>query len=1161
MGKQEEFSIRFPDGFLCILGRNGSGKSSILHAIFFAFYGKTVNRLSLKDNLNLEDYLSDGQKLCSVTLEFSIGSDVYRIQRTLKKDKKGKVRQQSAKLYKEGLDTPIASTITEANSFINELIKLTQNALMSSNLILQKDVDGLKEIDQNKWNDAINVILNLETFTKSQKVLKNEIKSNLEPELNSKNSEFDEQKDLMEEYINDYKRLLALRKEYVNINHEWRNYKKIVEEYGFIEQNSIILSNLSDLNNDLKLIEREVFNSHQIKCQLINEVVILLKASIENNTLNDLPQIKDNLTTIKTKLETIHKHNNQINDIQDFLSQLIEKKTHLQSQICNKENLSYDFIKKHWNNTSSPKTGESSEINLQINELTSYNRDLDFLVNNIIQDDRTYCDLIQKKNEMSAQVSLINEIGDIIEIEQNKVLYVENFTDYKDLENQENELMNTWKTIEDAECKHLNVIKKLSFYEGIEFDSNRLLEAKKVETNINSSSKNLNELKKKIESIRTEIKKDSRKLPKEYQSSTKEEYQSYRDELKQELASPVKIITLFVDPSARVKVVISLVLIIFGISFGLLYWPWFFFSLVGISLYLIVFYRLKVMYKLVEKRKIIVENILELLEQQEELSSEIEVRNEQLHNYTNILLRLHEVFSNRIGENLRLKLGLIEENIDLISTYHNNIQTELDRQYDKRSELERTKEELEGIISEKTDISREIDENKAKKLKALNLLEKIYAKFPDRYRKYELSQERLTVINSIIENQFSEDKRVISNAKIRIENLRPEVEKIPKKEEALRLNIKLFFKNRYELDHQAETQKEKLNINVKKAWETVENHANCLPERYAITFEKELDSMNQYWDIALDQYNREEYQYSQNLEKIKTNRNSPGKLIEVKQAIKETKQKCKSLWNQVSSNLNEYTIHKHPQPSEFFKSTDHLEGVIDELLSYFEEDEELYDKNKELMDRRQTLKDDKKAQINRIWKGFTDDKFTLTVQSYFKVKVEKETLEYQIKVSDRSIKALKEVNAKILKDQTPLVEHFMSDYMGVISGGIYQNLKLEIIEKEKGGVERHYKVYETESGKYVKLDRMSGGTQDQIMFALRLAFGMTLLPRSEFGPQFLILDEVFSSSDPERRKNMINLIQTKLMDYFKQIIVITHLPDIAKEIPNSIEMSEGKIIY
>jgi exonuclease SbcC len=76
--------IRFKDGITGILGNNGTGKSSLVQAIFFALYG--VQATGISADYIVSAFASPKEK-CEVRLDFRIGGDEYTVLRTFKKGK------------------------------------------------------------------------------------------------------------------------------------------------------------------------------------------------------------------------------------------------------------------------------------------------------------------------------------------------------------------------------------------------------------------------------------------------------------------------------------------------------------------------------------------------------------------------------------------------------------------------------------------------------------------------------------------------------------------------------------------------------------------------------------------------------------------------------------------------------------------------------------------------------------------------------------------------------------------------------------------------------------------------------------------------------------------------------------------------------------------
>lgn len=123
--------------------------------------------------------------------------------------------------------------------------------------------------------------------------------------------------------------------------------------------------------------------------------------------------------------------------------------------------------------------------------------------------------------------------------------------------------------------------------------------------------------------------------------------------------------------------------------------------------------------------------------------------------------------------------------------------------------------------------------------------------------------------------------------------------------------------------------------------------------------------------------------------------------------------------------------------------------------------------------------------------------------------------------------------------------------------GAARNLRRDILHRIRNDTIRNFNDIDT----YIDKKLLSGGTEDQILLALRVAFAMSLLPQSKgHYPKFLFLDESFSSSDSERRLEILNWLTDDLSSIFSQIIIISHQQEIIDNIPFHYKLSHGKII-
>jgi len=107
----------------------------------------------------------------------------------------------------------------------------------------------------------------------------------------------------------------------------------------------------------------------------------------------------------------------------------------------------------------------------------------------------------------------------------------------------------------------------------------------------------------------------------------------------------------------------------------------------------------------------------------------------------------------------------------------------------------------------------------------------------------------------------------------------------------------------------------------------------------------------------------------------------------------------------------------------------------------------------------------------------------------------------------------------------PGVESYMDEILPSLTSGRYKAVLLD----EDFGVQ----VFDPEAGEYRPKDVFSGGTEDQFLLAMRLAFALALVPEAKGTTlQFLWLDEPLGSSDEVRRSGIIEYVNTVLAKRF-----------------------------
>jgi len=170
-------------------------------------------------------------------------------------------------------------------------------------------------------------------------------------------------------------------------------------------------------------------------------------------------------------------------------------------------------------------------------------------------------------------------------------------------------------------------------------------------------------------------------------------------------------------------------------------------------------------------------------------------------------------------------------------------------------------------------------------------------------------------------------------------------------------------------------------------------------------------------------------------------------------------------------------------------------------------------------------------------------------------RLEKEVknLKIEVEAREKAIQVLRDISSKRRGMFAPSVEQNMNWIVSYVTGGRYKAVK---INPDNYDIE----VYDAEAGRWMRRDIYSGGTNDQFLLAMRIAFTLALLPSAKGTyPRFLFLDEPLGSSDQERRQQIVKLLANELTRVFDQVFLITHIE--IEEPPNStlIELVDGKV--
>jgi len=164
--KNEE--IHFRDGITGILGNNGTGKSSLVQAIFFALYG--VQATGISADYIVSSFAGPKDK-CEVRLDFRIGGDLYSVVRIFKK---GKTVTHDASFHREG--KLMATGVSQVETEVRRTLGMGPVDFRNTVYAGQKDLLTLLETTPGKRKEWFQKALGIDYLNvESQKILKERI--------------------------------------------------------------------------------------------------------------------------------------------------------------------------------------------------------------------------------------------------------------------------------------------------------------------------------------------------------------------------------------------------------------------------------------------------------------------------------------------------------------------------------------------------------------------------------------------------------------------------------------------------------------------------------------------------------------------------------------------------------------------------------------------------------------------------------------------------------------------------------------------------------------------------------------------------------------------------------------------------------------------------
>ena len=174
--------------------------------------------------------------------------------------------------------------------------------------------------------------------------------------------------------------------------------------------------------------------------------------------------------------------------------------------------------------------------------------------------------------------------------------------------------------------------------------------------------------------------------------------------------------------------------------------------------------------------------------------------------------------------------------------------------------------------------------------------------------------------------------------------------------------------------------------------------------------------------------------------------------------------------------------------------------------------------------------------------------FDLHPQLQSEVQALRDKIQLQKLVSVQISETSKELRSKVLPHASLIINRILP----TLTSDRYSDF--HITEDLK------FTVYSYEAGGYKEREIFSGGTQDQFLIALRLAFTQSILDSRVMADKYsLLMDECTSSSDENRKQGIFEILQ-QMKSTFAQIFIIAH-EEIATYVDNNIVLERNSHGY
>ena len=367
--KYTSYEIEFGEGLVGIIGKNGSGKSTIFEAILFALYGALQNK-SYKEVIRNSQASTKDPVLVELSFEFE------SIEYVVAREFRGKALSANAKFYKNG--ELITTGAKEVTASITALTKMNKDAFLHTLFASQKELTSLSTQKPEERKKMIRKLLGLEKI------------DFIEKELIEKSRELKREISAFAEVLLSNEEVEVKNKHISQYKGQKDTLEKEVEVKG-IELNTLKLK-LIDIQKELVVLQE----TKEKKQSMFSNLELL------KNTLNAHSANKDKL---EHDLNTLELKQKELRGLESVKSQY----TTLHESIKEQEKLKEHHIRKE---------GLQKE---QVSLREQYKKSKD-IQHTLEEQTKEHSSYIQKEKELNAQLSSIKEQLSTINEEEKQIL-------------------------------------------------------------------------------------------------------------------------------------------------------------------------------------------------------------------------------------------------------------------------------------------------------------------------------------------------------------------------------------------------------------------------------------------------------------------------------------------------------------------------------------------------------------------------------------------------------------------------------------------------------------------------------------------------------------------------------------------------------------------